>query len=189
MQKLYCYVDETGQDTQGRLFAVGTAILYADRDAMASKLEALEQAAGKHGKWIRTPDPINLAYMRAFIAMPANSAKLCFAIHYGIQEYLALTVSTIAAAMTTQHLEDEYEATFLIDGLPRKDERAVGTMLRRHGIQVHKVRGIKKEETDVLSRLADAVCGLTRDALTKPKAQEVFNLAVRRGLLTDVSGR
>jgi len=42
-QKLYCYVDETGQDTKGELFIVSVVVVGWDRDALAEQLEMIER--------------------------------------------------------------------------------------------------------------------------------------------------
>jgi len=54
MQKLYCYVDETGQDTKGRLFLVAVVVLVSDRENLRSKLRKAEQISGKGiKKWMK----------------------------------------------------------------------------------------------------------------------------------------
>jgi hypothetical protein len=55
LQKLYAYVDESGQDTAGRLFVVGVLLLADERDALLPRLEAIEIRSGKHNmKWQKT---------------------------------------------------------------------------------------------------------------------------------------
>ena len=46
-QKIYCYVDETGQDTLGELFIVSVVVNSADRDALVAVLEKIERTSGK----------------------------------------------------------------------------------------------------------------------------------------------
>ena len=45
-QKLYCYVDETGQDTEGRLFLVSVVITEQEREEFARELEQIESEPG-----------------------------------------------------------------------------------------------------------------------------------------------
>ncbi len=47
MQKLYCYVDETGQDTQGALFLVALVIVGQEREKLRKLLRSLEGRSGK----------------------------------------------------------------------------------------------------------------------------------------------
>ena len=46
-QKLYAYVDESGQDTAGRLFVVSVLLLAEERDALLPRLEGIETRSGK----------------------------------------------------------------------------------------------------------------------------------------------
>ena len=51
-QKLYAYVDESGQDTEGRFFVVSVVLFGTDRDTVLARLEALEARTGKgRVKW------------------------------------------------------------------------------------------------------------------------------------------
>ena len=47
MSKLYCYVDETGQDTEGRFFLVSVVVTGVERDEMRTWLETVEKESGK----------------------------------------------------------------------------------------------------------------------------------------------
>ena len=54
-QKLYAYVDESGQDTAGRLFVVSVLLLAEERDALLPRLEGIETRSGKQNtKWQKT---------------------------------------------------------------------------------------------------------------------------------------
>ena len=44
-QKLYCYVDETGQDTKGAMFLVVVVITAEDPDALRTALERIERVS------------------------------------------------------------------------------------------------------------------------------------------------
>ena len=46
-RKLYCYVDETGQDTKGKLFIVSVIITKEDRDEINKFLQEIETKRGK----------------------------------------------------------------------------------------------------------------------------------------------
>ena len=47
-QKLYCYVDETGQDIGSKFFLVSVVILEKERDEIRQKLRELEKLSGKN---------------------------------------------------------------------------------------------------------------------------------------------
>ena len=187
--KLFCYVDETGQDTQGRLFVVAVVITESEREALRQQCSAIELESGKgQRKWVKSKHDRRLAYMRQVLKIPALHGKLCFSASHGHADYLDATVRAIAGSLRLVE-SAEFQATILIDGLPRSEERQVGLQLRRLGVPVKKVRGAQ-DETDVLIRLADAVCGFVRSALEgQPDMRSLLDEQLRLGVLREVSGK
>jgi hypothetical protein len=99
-----------------------------------------------------------------------------------------LTVRTIVFALNATAPVD-YKATVFVDGLARSLEHIVGLQLRRSGIPAKKVRGVKKDENDVLIRLADAVCGLVRGAVEgQPSLRTLLERGIRKGVFRDLLG-
>jgi hypothetical protein len=81
----------------------------------------------------------------------------------------------------------DYKANIYIDGLPVSTWGRFGQSLRSSGIKIKKIRGIRKEENDALTRLADAVCGLVRGSIEgQEKMMDLFEKAKRRGFLTEL---
>lgn len=90
--------------------------------------------------------------------------KLFYAVYRNSNDYLALTIRTIALAINAIEGDDN-KAIVLVDALPRHLESTVSNGLHRWGIRTRKVRGIRKDEHDPLMGLADALCGLVREAV------------------------
>ena len=64
--KLYCYVDETGQDTKGKFFLV-TVVLkeQSHLTILQAKLEEIEKATKKNFlKWTKTSFAVRKNYLR-----------------------------------------------------------------------------------------------------------------------------
>jgi hypothetical protein len=170
--KLYCYIDETGQDTLGELFIVSVVVSDEEKERLIQICEAIEQKTGKgRVKWIKTAYKRRVAYIQELLANSIFRGKLNFATYHNTKEYAYLTVQTIAQALENVE-ETNYKATIFIDGLPRTQERFVGHQLRQFGVRTKKVRGVKKDENDALIRLADAVCGFVRAAMEGQKNNE-----------------
>lgn len=169
--KLYCYVDETGQDTQGRLFLVAVVVSGQEREQLRALCETLEDQSGKgHRKWSKTSSVRQIKYVRSIVGQGLLAGKLYYAVFESTNDYLAATVQTISETLKATAGMD-YDATVFVDGLSRTLERAVGLSLRRSGTHVKKVRGLD-EENDALMRLADAVCGFVREAVQGDPAFE-----------------
>lgn len=166
--KLYCYVDESGQDTRGELFVVAAVILAGERAALVAAIEAAEGATGKGKvKWSKA----QRASRQHFIELITREDGLRHALYGKVfraagRQYQALTALTIAEALNL-HARHQglaaYKATVIIDGLTRTEERTVGGELRRLGIRTRKVRGAR-DENEAALRLADALAGLLRAA-------------------------
>lgn len=188
-KKFFCYVDETGQHTEGELFIVSVVVVPGpQREAAHELCEDIERTTGKgQVKWVRANRNRRHDYMREVLGRQSLKDCLTFAIYRNRQDYTTMTVQTIARALQAL-AGDDYKATVLIDGLPRPQQRPLGVRLRRRGIRVKKVRGVK-DETDSLIRLADALCGLVRDAGEgRAKMKALFEQGIKESTLRDLAG-
>jgi hypothetical protein len=155
-QKLYCYVDETRQDTLGALFIVSVVVSGANKDDLAARLEAIERESGKGKvKWTKARARARLAYINAVLSALPFKGILYFSVYTGTKSYMALTVLSTAKAVLTASPRPSPTAVY-VDGLPKSRLRWFGTELRRLSVQTSKVAGVRREETDPLIRLADA---------------------------------
>jgi hypothetical protein len=171
-QKLYCYVDETGQDTTGELFFVVVAILSDERDQIRGYLTDLEERSGKRArKWTRSTPRQRLAYIRGVLTHAAF-AGLYYSKYQQSRAYVDLTILSVAKAINT-HIEEPYAATVYVDGLQRTEEHRFARGLRKLRISARKVRGMK-DEGDVFIRLADSLAGFVRDALGRDEGLETL---------------
>lgn len=162
-QKLYCYVDETGQDTEGELFIVSVVITKQDREEVIKALEKFEKETGKgKTKWIRTKNEFKVAYLERILSSKMFKNKIYYSLSKDTKSYKEMTLITIASAITAAKDQEYYQALVYIDGLSKSEIPKVGSALRKIGIHTEKVRGIKDED-DAVIRLADAISGLIRE--------------------------
>lgn len=181
MKKLYCYVDETGQDTKGEIFIVGVVIIEQNQDLLEEALLKIEKSTKKNNrKWLQTIKQIKPMYIKEVLHLQTFQGRLFYAVYHNNQAYTSMTVHTIERAIY-QFTNEPYEATLLIDGLQKSVVEQFGRELRVLGVKVRKVRGIKKEEYNALSRLADAVCGFIREAMLKGVFLDIFREAHEKG--------
>jgi len=54
--------------------------------------------------------------------------------------------------------------TVFVDGLRKHEAERFDRLLRAQRVGIKKVRGVQKEQNNAFIRLADALCGLVRDA-------------------------
>lgn len=183
MEKIYCYVDESGQHSQGSYFLVSVIIAADNRDQLAKQLLAIEKKSGKNRrKWSKAGDRNRSAYMQAVLTNPDFKSMLFTAHYQDTQEYVQLTIETTAQAIQQQYQED-YQANIIVDGLHKKERNRFAVGLRRKGIRTNKVRGAD-DERDPFIRLADALCGFVADAIQgRADFQQWMKQAEHEGIL------
>ncbi len=187
MEKLYAYVDETGQDTQGTLFLLAVVVVGDERDILLRWLENVEYETGKHLRsWHKSSHRVRIAYIDRIIESPRFRDAIFYAVYHEARAYRDLTLLTIAKALGTRMGSQRYRATVVIDGLQRGEVRGVAVGLRRIRVPVHKVRGAR-DESNALVRLADAMAGFLRTAEEgDAEWRERLGRAVARGIICRV---
>lgn len=187
-QHLYCYVDETGQDTGGQFFVVSVVISDSRRDELIAALEAIERRSGKGNvKWMKVRGQQRVAYISEVLGSPLFKGSLYFSLYTGTKAYMATTVMTTAQAILRAQ-QSATPAVVYVDGLPKSRLRWFGVELRRLSIRTDKIVGVRREEADALIRLADACCGFVRAALLtqQPDMTALFDKAKATGHLTEI---
>jgi len=186
MQKLYCYVDETGQDTGGELFLVSIIITEKEQQELREKLEEIEKQTKKRfSKWIKTKKDIKQDYLRKVIETNLLQDRIFFDQYTRTKEYAKAIINSTAKAIL-KRVTKEYEANIYIDGLSKNERREFASGLRKLGIKVRKVRGAR-DQNEIFIRLADAIVGFVRDYLEKEKyAQEFYQKAIQRKIIQKI---
>lgn len=172
MIKLYCYVDETGQDTNGKLFIVVAVVVAAERDQLNDYLERAEKSSGiGRKKWVRAKASVAArdSYLEATNTRGLQG-KVFYSVHeaVGTGSFEDLTVLAVAKAVNLYRerlgIGEDYKATVTIDGLKRMEQLRVSKSLRELGVLTKKVRG-GRDESEPIIRLADRIAGLIRDSI------------------------
>ena len=83
MQKLYCYVDESGQDTQGKSFWVSVIIvLQEERDILETLLENVEKQVHKRKfKWKSTHYKVKTKYIQEMLNIKILRSNIFYSFH------------------------------------------------------------------------------------------------------------
>jgi hypothetical protein len=186
-QKIYAYVDESGQDTLGEVFFVSVVITGAERDLLRKHLQDIELNSGKREKkWTRSTPLQRASYLRAVFGLPEFRGRLYYSHYQDTKTYLDLTIFSTAKALNDFVRHKPYSAVVTVDGLGKTERYRFAAGLRKLNISIRKVRGVK-DESDEFIRLADALAGFARDGLSKgDKLQELFQKAKNTEALREV---
>lgn len=168
-QKLYCYVDETGQDTVGKLFLVAIVLKEIEQlESLEKKLEKIEKRSGKKQiKWKRVKKDIKIKYLKELLQIKELRKSIFYSIYENTTEYTSLTSFTVAKAVLAKSKEN-YTVTVVIDGLNNKERDTVRNELKKLKVKYNKIRGMKDEQ-NIFLRLSDAIAGFLREVYKKEK--------------------
>ena len=195
LQRVDLYVDESGQDTKGRLFNVAV-IAIEDSDKFRQLCQAAEEISGKgNTKWGKSDKNKRLVYLRTVIqyATSAN-VKLFYNIFRKTTDYDAATIEGIAKSIRVLRPSGSRVYVY-VDGLTKTKRGDYKTRLRKLSCPVRKVSGVRRDENEPLIRLADAVAGASRDFLEHRESElreidselrEIFALALQQGILVEL---
>lgn len=187
-QRINNYVDESGQDTKGKLFTVAV-VAVEDSDKFRQLCESAEEISGKRKKkWASAERSRRLDYLRAVIQEADSlNVTLFYSVFHKTTDYDAATINGIAKAILrlSPFNSDMY---VYVDGLAKGKRSTYKTGLRRLSCPVKKVSGVRKDENEPLIRLADALAGAAGELL-KYQASDLeilFSEAKRHGLLVQL---
>ncbi len=187
MQKLYVYVDESGQDTKGRFFLVAVVIAEGKlKESVRLKLEAIEKESGKRLlKWRSIKLKHREDYLRRVAGISELSGAISYAVFGDTKEYLDLTASTIGKAILARR-EKKFQAIVIVDGLNKVERQLVSRRLKALGVGRKKVRGARFR-SDAFIRLADALAGFLRDYEEgQPHAKRLFEYLGRSVIIKKI---
>lgn len=178
--KLYCYVDETGQDTLGKFFIVVTIVLDDKRLIFERFLEQCERDSGKGiKKWTHTPDKTKIVYIKQITGVPKFLVSSIYFKRFGLgYDYDHRTFVTIREALknyATEYLVTNFHVTILVDALNFEQQKRLKKACTQTGMNTT-IRGIR-DQSSAITRFADAIAGLVRDSQDDRSA---IHLTVKR---------
>lgn len=166
MLKLYCYTDETGQDTKGRFFLVSIVIAEKDNlEMIKQKITGIEAKTKGDKKWTKTNNREKKNFIEEIFKLNALKGHIFYCRYKNTFTYIPLTAFSIGKAIIqeTKDYQEDYKANVIIDGLQKHDQEIVRRELKVLNIKYDKIKIGLDDEQEVLLRLADAMAGFIRD--------------------------
>lgn len=187
MQKLYCYVDESGQDNASQAFIVVAVVNDQDQDALREQCIAVEREAGTgRRKWHKSRPERRLRYLAFILERGLCRNGVFFGWFKKPLPYFLPLLETIEQAIK-EVAQEEYRTTVYIDGIDRKKAAEMTNALRIRGIRLRQVRS-RRDEAEPLIRLADMWAGCIRAALLgRTEEKALLARATREGYLKAVT--
>jgi uncharacterized protein DUF3800 len=185
-QRLYCYVDESGQDTAGELFLVAVVVIASKREELRQRLAKIEYESGKgRKKWTKATRKQRAMYIERTITDKIFAGAVSYSHYTDSRSYVDLTILTTAKAIL-KRADHLYQATVYVDGLRKSERQEFTAGLRKLHVSARLVRGII-DEADEFIRLADAVAGFVRDVLDgDEEMRQLYARAVKHNVITKI---
>lgn len=191
MKKLYCYVDETGQDSKGVVFFVCCSIILSPelKEKIERKLDRIEEKVNKKGKWHKTKWCTKEDYLRAVLKISELRKNVYIRKFFNTIDYFNKTIEAIIDSLKFDKKYFKAKSVIIIDGLPRQSEPRVAKHLRSANLYIDKVRGLKDESSSLI-RLSDALVGFARDFLkNKDYAKKYYPIFLNKGIIIEIISR
>src|SRR3989344_3460773 len=117
MQKLYCYVDETGQDASSEFFLVVAVVNDEDQQDFRYHLTDIEKNSKTgHRKWHKSRPQRRLEYLELILKKNIGKGNVFFRRYRKPLPYFLPVLETISGAIK-EKAEFSYQAIIIIDGI------------------------------------------------------------------------
>jgi len=181
-QKLYCYVDETGQDDRSGVFVVVAVMNAGDQDKVRHALTEIETEAKTHQlKWHKTSPSRRLKYLKLALKKGIGSTVFFGSFRKPIPFFFPMLEVIEAGVKALAQVP--YTARIFVDGIDHKKSAELTNALRVRGISLERVRA-RRDESEPVIRLADMWAGCIRAALAGKIGERTIVLrAMKEGYL------
>ena len=184
MQKIYCYVDESGQDAGAEYFVVVVVVSEGDQSHVREQFVSIEKETNVgQRKWHKSRRDRSRAYLQRVLD------GRCVIIYAGWYRkplpYFFPILHIIEEALQRQE-RNQYRARIFIDGIDRKKALEMTNALRLRGVVFDGIRG-RRDESEPLIRCADRWAGYIRAVLHKKEYDALFERAKADGSLVIIT--
>jgi Protein of unknown function (DUF3800) len=157
-QKLYCYVDETGQDKTSSLFIVVAIVSAAEQDRLRETLVEIEREAGTGArKWHKSHASRRLRYLNLALERRIGAGEVFFGSYQKPLPYFFPMLDVLERAIRRKAVTP-YTARVFVDGIDKKKAAELTNALRLRDISLEMVRS-RRDESEPVIRLADMWAG------------------------------
>jgi len=186
MQKLYCYVDETGQDPRSEVFIVVAVISSKDQAYIRKQLTDIEDMAKTHKlKWHKTRHDRRMYYLTLILDKKIATGDV-YTAHYQKPIPYFFPIINVLEKAIKEAAKGLYRATIYVDGIDRKKAVELTNALRAAGVSLRMVKGCR-DESEPIIRLADMWAGCIRSALLgRQDTQDMVKRAKKENYLREL---
>jgi len=185
-QKLYCYVDESGQDTKSDIFVVVAIVNDNNQEKIRAQLLLLEkQTKIKATKWHKTSNVIKYEFLKEQMARKILSGDIYFGRFPKPIPYFLPIIEVLEKAIKLK-AKNNYTSNVYIDSIDKKKSLELTNALRVKNIKLTLVKS-RKDESEPVIRLADRWAGYIRELQFSKKNNNIFNQAIKGRCIIEIN--
>jgi hypothetical protein len=185
-KKLYCFVDETGQDTGSQVFVVVAVIVTSNIETVRQRLEELEKYT-KIGviKWHKSNYKFRIEFLEEFLRQDNEDLYIYFLKVKKPVFYWLPTIEVLQKSIPN-HSGSKTQVIICVDGLDKFSSKKYTNALRSKDLKIKLAKG-PRDESEPLIRLADRWAGCIRMSLSANKdCETLVARAKKRSLLKEI---
>ncbi|MFH1575654.1 MAG: DUF3800 domain-containing protein [Candidatus Nealsonbacteria bacterium] len=186
MQKIYCYIDETGQDAASDFFIVVAVVSDKEQNLLREQLIKIEFSSkiGKR-KWHKSQPNRRNQYLKLILEKGIGEGEVYFARYKKPLPYFLPMLEIIERAIFAK-IKGDYKTIIYIDGIDKKKAGELTNALRLQKIKLEFIRSAR-DEGEPLIRLADRWAGCIRASFLKGRGEvKFFSRAKNTGYLIEI---
>lgn len=187
-KRLNLYVDESGQDTRGKLFVVAI-VAVENSGALRQHCESFEKLSGKgRVKWRSAQRERRITYLQTVVSSASTLGTILFySVFRRTTDYDSATIDGLAKTISKLRVAGSQIYVY-VDGLAKSKCHVYKTRLRQRSCPVKKVSSVRKDEKEPLIRLADALAGAAAELVKYEDSElnELFSQAKQSGVIIEL---
>lgn len=161
---LTTFSDESGQDSQGKIFVVCTLVIPSQLvEELERTLLEIETESGKTQKWTATGNMRKHKYAKLLISNKIfNKTDVYYSEFSNKSDYITLIGSHLAKSILYHVGEQQYITKIYIDKMNKRALEGIKQEIKLYHIRYKKIVGLR-DEASACIRLVDTICGIIRD--------------------------
>jgi len=183
LTKLYCYVDESGQDARSDFFVVVSIISAEDQNKLRDQIIKLEHESNfGQKKWHKSRSPEREEFLELLMKNDIATGNIYYSHYKKRLPFFLPLLETLSKAIEMAAPEN-YRCVIYVDGIDRQKAIELTNALRLKSIKTALVRSAR-DESEPLIRLADRWVGCIRASLEdNPKSKDLVAKATNKNYL------
>lgn len=149
-EKIYCYVDESGQDIKSEIFVVVAVLASKDRNELQNEVIRVEEKTKVFKrKWHKSRNQNKYLFLHEIMERKIAQGDIYFGRFKKPTPYFLPIIEAIEKAIISKHFK-QYRATVCVDGIDKKKSEELTKALRNRNIRLNFIKSCRDESEPLI---------------------------------------